>query len=354
MVAAATPGLEHLLVLGKIKELERDRVADLIVVDAPPAGHAAPFLRSASGLRAGVASGPVRDQADEVCEMLADPARTQALLVTLAEETPVNEVIELAYDVEEELGIALAPVVINACWPDRQALSMSVTAAAATAHRGYRLAIGAHSRMSAPFGAARLQVQREQIVDSAHASPSGRFDCPAFRLAPPRPSTISRCWRMSLASRSVHRPDRMTTTLGGLIANTNLLVTCGPGGVGKTTTAAAIGLAAARLGRRVVVVTIDPARRLADALGITEPTAEPHLVAGATHGSQVRGGSLSALMLDAERTFDRLIIDSAGDRAGQQCLANPIYRGIAGSLGGRRNTWQWNDCMNSPRATSTT
>ncbi|NKB41537.1 MAG: hypothetical protein GKR86_10920, partial [Ilumatobacter sp.] len=66
MIAAATPGLEHLLVLGKIKELEKERNADLIIVDAPPAGHAAPFLRSASGLSDVVKSGPVLDQASDV------------------------------------------------------------------------------------------------------------------------------------------------------------------------------------------------------------------------------------------------------------------------------------------------
>lgn len=125
----------------------------------------------------------------------------------------------------------------------------------------------------------------------------------------------------------------MNTTLAEVIGSAELLVTCGPGGVGKTTTAAALGLAAARSGRRVVVVTIDPARRLADALGIKGVTDEPHLVASATRGAPTKGGSFSALMLDAERTFDRLIVDKAGDRAAA-VLANPIYRSIAGSLGG--------------------
>ena len=97
-IAGATPGLEHLLVLGKIKELEREGAADLIIVDAPPAGHAAAFLRSASALQKVVASGPVRAQADEVSGMLADPLRCHAMLVTIAEETPVNEVVDLAYD----------------------------------------------------------------------------------------------------------------------------------------------------------------------------------------------------------------------------------------------------------------
>jgi anion-transporting ArsA/GET3 family ATPase len=123
------------------------------------------------------------------------------------------------------------------------------------------------------------------------------------------------------------------TVLADVIAAADLVVTCGPGGVGKTTTAAALGLAAARGGRRVVVVTIDPARRLADALGIKGNTDEPHRVVGATKGASRRGGSFSALMLDAERTFDRLITERAGDRA-ESILANPIYRSIAGSLGG--------------------
>jgi arsenite/tail-anchored protein-transporting ATPase len=181
LVAAATPGLEHLLVLGKIKELERTRVADLIIVDAPPAGHAAPFLRSATALRRTVASGPIRTQADEVSEMLADPQRTQALLVTLAEETPINEVIELAYDIEEDLGIALAPIVVNACWPDRPGLSLPVSVGS-----GAKLS-AADSRAlagSAKFGSARLDVQREQLARLSQALALASIQLP--RLPTPR------------------------------------------------------------------------------------------------------------------------------------------------------------------------
>jgi anion-transporting ArsA/GET3 family ATPase len=109
-----------------------------------------------------------------------------------------------------------------------------------------------------------------------------------------------------------------------------MIVTCGPGGVGKTTTAAAIGLIGAREGRSVAVVTIDPARRLADALGLSEGEAdEPHRVGGL--GPMT--GTLDVLMLDAERTFDRLITDWAGDRS-DAILQNRIYRSIAGSLAG--------------------
>ena len=163
-IAAATPGLEHLLVLGKIKELERERAADLIVVDAPPAGHAASFLRSASALQAVVANGPVRVQADEVAAMLADRNRCQALLVTLAEETPVNEVIELAYDIEEALGLSLAPLVVNSCWPDRDGLLSTVTAASKS--QGVKLSAANKAALdaSADFGRSRLAGQRRQLA----------------------------------------------------------------------------------------------------------------------------------------------------------------------------------------------
>lgn len=182
LVAAATPGLEHLLVLGKIKELERGGAADLIVVDAPPAGHAAPFLRSAAGLRDAVTSGPIRDQADEVAEMLADRARTQALLVTLPEETPVNEVIELAYDIEEALGVALAPVVVNACWRDRPGLSSSTLGAARAS--GATLAASDRRTLetSSRFGAARREVQREQLARLAGELPIGTIRLPRLMV----------------------------------------------------------------------------------------------------------------------------------------------------------------------------
>lgn len=184
MVAASTPGMEHLLVLGKVKELERTKAAELIIVDAPPAGHAAPFLRSAKALQEVVASGPVRHQADEVAEMLADPARAQALLVTLPEETPVNELIELAYDLEDGLGLALAPLVVNCCWPDRPALTRTPTAAAKSSAVTLTAADRAALQASSKFGAARMAVQREQLARLDAELPLPRLELP--RLAAPR------------------------------------------------------------------------------------------------------------------------------------------------------------------------
>ena len=124
-------------------------------------------------------------------------------------------------------------------------------------------------------------------------------------------------------------------TLSDVIQRSHLLVTCGPGGVGKTTTAAALGVAAARTGRRTVVMTVDPARRLADALGLEDGAAAdtPHRVDGVTRRST--DGELFALMLDAELTFDRLVRDQAGGRAqADAILKNPVYKAISGSLSG--------------------
>lgn len=118
--------------------------------------------------------------------------------------------------------------------------------------------------------------------------------------------------------------------LGSVIESTGMIVCCGTGGVGKTTTAAAMGLAAARRGRRVVVVTIDPARRLAEALGMS----------GDLGNEPVRlemdaPGELWALMLDAGATFDAVVSEHAADAGqAQRILANRFYRNIADSLSG--------------------
>jgi anion-transporting ArsA/GET3 family ATPase len=115
VVATAVPGMRDILVLGKIKQLEQARAADLIVVDAPAAGHAVSFLMSPAGLLDAVSVGPIRKQAEDVVAMLRDPERAQVMLVTLPEETPVNELVDTAYALEDRVGIQLAPVVVNAC-----------------------------------------------------------------------------------------------------------------------------------------------------------------------------------------------------------------------------------------------
>jgi arsenite/tail-anchored protein-transporting ATPase len=114
VVGTAAPGIDDIVVLGKIKQLERSGRHDLIVVDGPAAGHAITFLMAAAGLADAVRAGPVRTQADDVLELLHDPQRCQVVLVALPETTPVNEVIETAFALEDEVGVQLGPVVVNA------------------------------------------------------------------------------------------------------------------------------------------------------------------------------------------------------------------------------------------------
>ncbi len=140
VVASAAPGIDDILVLAKIKQLDKQRVADLIIVDAPAAGHAIPFLRAPRALREIISVGPVNTQAVEAGELLADASRCQVMLVTLAEETPVNEAIETAFALEEDIGVALAPVVVNALYPSIDGLVPLRTKSALAAAARFRLA----------------------------------------------------------------------------------------------------------------------------------------------------------------------------------------------------------------------
>jgi hypothetical protein len=126
VVATAIPGFRDILVLGKVKALERAGVADLIVVDAPATGHALTFLTSAQGLLDAARAGPIRSQAQDVLELIGDPSRCQVLPVTVAEETPVNEVAETAYALEDRVGVKLGPVVVNGLYPHLEGLDVDL------------------------------------------------------------------------------------------------------------------------------------------------------------------------------------------------------------------------------------
>jgi anion-transporting ArsA/GET3 family ATPase len=124
-----------------------------------------------------------------------------------------------------------------------------------------------------------------------------------------------------------------------------ILVCCGSGGVGKTTTAAAIGVRAAERGRHVVVLTVDPARRLAQSMGLTSLDNTPRLVPGVGAGVPVEqpfqegngepgAGSLHAMMLDMKRTFDEIVEAHADPDRAAQILANPFYQSLSSSFAG--------------------
>nr|WP_198318768.1 ArsA-related P-loop ATPase [Pseudofrankia inefficax] len=116
-----------------------------------------------------------------------------------------------------------------------------------------------------------------------------------------------------------------------LLATERIIVCCGSGGVGKTTTAAALALRAAEQGRAVVVLTIDPARRLAQSMGLTELDNTPREVLGVDRSA---GGRLDAMMLDMKRTFDEIVLAHATPDRAEQLLANPFYQSLSSSFSG--------------------
>jgi anion-transporting ArsA/GET3 family ATPase len=110
---------------------------------------------------------------------------------------------------------------------------------------------------------------------------------------------------------------------------TRIVVCCGAGGVGKTTTSAALALRAAEQGRHVVVLTIDPARRLAQALGLTELDNSPRRVKGTENG-----GELYAMQLDMKRTFDEVVLAHTTRDKAEEIFANPFYQSLSNSFAG--------------------
>ncbi len=131
------------------------------------------------------------------------------------------------------------------------------------------------------------------------------------------------------APRDQERADGPPATIGEVIRERSIIICCGSGGVGKTTTSAAIALEAARLGRTACVVTIDPARRLANSLGVDELSNSPTRIPGEWPGD------LHALMLDPKGTFDVLITRYSDSEAqADDIRVNRIYRNLTGTLSG--------------------
>ncbi|WP_405479359.1 ArsA-related P-loop ATPase [Streptomyces sp. NBC_00009] len=115
---------------------------------------------------------------------------------------------------------------------------------------------------------------------------------------------------------------------------TRIVVCCGSGGVGKTTTAAALGLRAAERGRKVVVLTIDPARRLAQSMGIDSLDNTPRRVKGIATIEGAEGGELHAMMLDMKRTFDEIVEAHADGQRAEAILGNPFYQSLSAGFAG--------------------
>jgi anion-transporting ArsA/GET3 family ATPase len=192
IVATAAPGIDDILVLGKVKQLERLGKDDVILLDAPAAGHAITFLQSANGLLDAVNVGPINTQARDVVDMLSDPARTQVVLVTLPEETPVNELVDTAFALEDRVGVSLGPVVVNGLYPDVDGLDADpADAAVATGTSVAPEELDALAA-AASFRRDRIELQRDQLARLADRLPLPIVRLPFLFTAELGPGDIER------------------------------------------------------------------------------------------------------------------------------------------------------------------
>lgn len=178
LVAGAIPGIRDILVLGKVKQIERSRLADLVLVDAPATGHAMTFLSSATGLLDAARGGPIRAQAADVVAMLSDPERCQVALVTVPEEMPVNEAVEAAYQLEDRIGIALGPVIVNGCYPELDGLTTPADQAADEAGVSLPGELIRSLEEARRFRLTREELQRQEIERLARQLPLPQLRAP--------------------------------------------------------------------------------------------------------------------------------------------------------------------------------
>ncbi len=190
VVTTAAPGIRDLLVLGRVKAMETMKAADLIVLDAPAAGHAVSFLQSPTGLRGAVGAGPIATQADDVLAMLADPERCRVMLVTLAEETPVNEVIETAFALEDEIGVALGPVIVNGLVDVPEGLDGNIDALLAENAPKLSANDAAALRDAAAFRLRWATRQREQVARLSDSLPLAQLTTPQLFTSEPGPRDL--------------------------------------------------------------------------------------------------------------------------------------------------------------------
>ncbi len=298
----ATPGLADLLLLGKVRELFREKKPryDLVVIDAPATGHAISLFSMPRTILATVPAGPMRHLAVDLDALLSERHRTFLVAVAEPAEFAAREAEELIRAAREKAGLETALLVVNRVGRSGRAETLPRS----------ELPVVRVPELDVP----------NVPADTPFASDVAFFGAfrPAMEGVPPprrRGATVA-------------PPGPGNLDLDEVLRDERLVVLAGPGGVGKTTLAAAVGIASARSGKRTLVLTVDPARRLAQALGLTGALDRPVAVAIPD------GATLSVMQIDPRATFERLLTRVAPPATLKRIHDNRLYGGLVDALPG--------------------
>jgi len=174
LVATATPGIRDLVVLGRLRQLAELTEFDVVIVDAPAAGHAITFLRTPADVLRTARGGPIRAQAQASWDFLTSEAMVSVTLVTTPQATPIKELVETAYAIEEDLSVNLGPILINAVEPPVDLSGEVAMDGPAREARDYlRARIDAETRnihaLSEQLALPRVELPRLDVAPSADA-----------------------------------------------------------------------------------------------------------------------------------------------------------------------------------------
>ena len=332
VIATSVPGIQDVLMIGHLRRLVDEGKYERIIVDGPASGRARELLRAPRMVAEASTEGPIFDQATRAHALLTNPEAAAILLVTIPEETPVNETIETAFDVEDDPGIRLAGVVVNRLFPHAEPPK---------SFDGHPLGPATRVRHESNVE------QRQRLVDELPVPQQTTAENPHGIVTPSHiDELLTGALEPALSDGSeVEVPESDSAALEAALSK-SIVVTVGTGGVGKTTLGAAIAYRAATMGRSVALITIDPAKRLADALGLETLDDQLREVSVAGKNS----GRLQATMLDPGATFERVVrAEASNTEHAEHILASPLAAQLTDSLSGMteymavERLWQLHD-----------
>jgi len=361
--ATAAPGFEELMCLGKLYNLAVETEFDRVVFDAPSTGHLRDLLAVPRIIQQAVRVGPLNHAARRIEHLLLDPERTRLLVATLAEEMPVREAMELITLCRDELRMDVGPVLVNRRVP-KHFTEAELIGAEAARRRGALSAGAGHLLDEAGRLRSELASQKEALeplrqrqlplleiprVAQASYDADALLTAVAGFLALPRqaPSAVPAARQVAPGGRAggAAAPEPLRLDVRQVVGNHKIVICCGSGGVGKTTSAAALAVLAAQQGCKALVMTIDPARRLAQAMGLDALSHDAQRV------PLEAPGELWAMMLDSKHAFDELVETHAPNaRVKEAIFANHYYQQLSTSLGGSRELMAMEQVLETARA----